>query len=301
MPFLLFFIILAILILYTYTRFLRASKQQPIFPQLQKPFIFAHQGGEALAPTNTMAAFKIADALGEIDFLDIDVHMTKDGYLVGIHDNTVDRTTNGHGRVDSYTLAEIQQLDAGYWFKDLQGNHSYRDKGVHIAALEEIFRTYASKFYFHFEMKDSYPKIGSSQIEEKLWTLLQQYQMEERVIVSSFQQKIVARFQRLSNGQTIVGAGRAEVAQFVFAHKLRLPGLYCRRSNVLSIPTTSLGINLKDQSLINGAHRLGMHLYYWTIDDKATMTELLAMGADGLFTNRPDLLKEVLQEMHRRK
>lgn len=159
MSFLLFIIILAILIIYTYARFLRTSKQQPVFPQLQKPFIFAHQGGEALAPTNTMAAFKVADALGEIDFLDIDVHMTKDGYLVGIHDNTVDRTTNGHGRVDSYTLAEIQQLDAGYWFKDLQGNHSYRDKGVRIATLEEIFLTYASKFYFHFEVKDNYPKV----------------------------------------------------------------------------------------------------------------------------------------------
>jgi glycerophosphoryl diester phosphodiesterase len=272
-------------------------KQQAVFPQLQKPFIFAHQGGEALAPTNTMAAFEVAAALGEIDFLDIDVHMTRDGYLAGIHDKTVDRTTNGHGRVDAYTLAEIQQLDAGYWFKDLQGHHSYRGKGVRIPELAEVFRAYAEKFYFHFEVKDSYPKIGPSQIEEKLWTLIQQYHMQERVIVSSFHQRIVKRFQLLSNGQSVMGAGEAEVAQFVLAHKLRLPGLYRRRSNILSIPTTSLGINLKDQRLIDGAHRLGMHLYYWTIDDKVTMTELLVMGADGIFTNRPDLLKEVMHEM----
>src|SRR6185312_3780334 len=85
--------------------------QSLIFPALTKPLIFAHQGGELLAPTNTMAAFAVADAIGGVDFLDIDVHMTRDGHLVGIHDSTVDRTTDGHGRVDSYTLADLQKLD----------------------------------------------------------------------------------------------------------------------------------------------------------------------------------------------
>ena len=98
-----------------------------------------------MAPTNTMAAFAVADAIGGVDFLDIDVHMTRDGHLVGIHDGTVDRTTNGHGRVDSYLLADLQKLDAGYRFQDLQGQYSYRDKGVRIPALEEVFSTYASK------------------------------------------------------------------------------------------------------------------------------------------------------------
>jgi glycerophosphoryl diester phosphodiesterase len=73
----------------------------PLFPELQTPYLLAHQGGALLAPTNTMAAFAVANAIG-VDFLDIDVHMTRDGHLVGIHDSTVDRTTNGHGRVDSY-------------------------------------------------------------------------------------------------------------------------------------------------------------------------------------------------------
>lgn len=272
-------------------------KQHPVFPELKRPLLLAHQGGELLAPTNTMAAFDMAHTIGGSDFLDIDVHMTKDGHLVGIHDETVDRTTNGHGRVDSFTLAELQELDAGYWFQDLQGQYSYRGKGVQIAALEEVFSKYADSFYLHFEIKDTYPRGGPSQIEEKLWTLVQKYHMEKKVIVASFQQDIVDRFNRLAGGQVVMGAGKAEITQFVLAHKAGLPGFYRRKSHVLEIPTSSSGFNLKDRRLINGAHRLGMEVYYWTIDDKAEMKELLEMGADGLFTNRPDLLKELLIEM----
>ena len=83
-----------------------------MFPALKKPYIFAHRGGALLAPTNTMATFALADAIGGVNFLDIDVHMTRDGHLVGIHDDTVDRTTNEHGRVDAYTLVDLQKLDA---------------------------------------------------------------------------------------------------------------------------------------------------------------------------------------------
>ncbi|MBA2284395.1 MAG: glycerophosphodiester phosphodiesterase [Ktedonobacteraceae bacterium] len=271
--------------------------QPAIFPALQRPYIFAHQGGELLAPTNTMAAFAVADALGGVDFLDIDVHMTRDGHLVGIHDSTVDRTTNGRGRVDSYTLADLQQLDAGYRFQNLQGEYSYRGKGVRIPALAEVFETYATKFYLHFEIKDTYPKAGPSQVEEKLWQLIQRHHMEKRTIVASFQQSIVRRFQQLSRGQAVIGAGRAEVTQFVLAHTSRLPRLYRRYSQVLEIPLAAGGMNLKKRSLIEDVHRAGMEVYYWTIDDVPTMKELIELGADGLFTNRPDLLKGVLQEM----
>jgi glycerophosphoryl diester phosphodiesterase len=293
---LVFFAILHTLLYVVFPR-----KQGPVFPELPKPLLLAHQGGELLAPTNTMAAFARAEEIGGSDFLDIDVHLTRDGQLVGIHDETVDRTTNGHGRVDAYTLAELQELDAGYYFQDLQGDYSYRGKGVKIASLEEVFSAYAEKFYLHFEIKDTYPKGAPSQIEARLWELIQRYHMEQRVIVASFQQGIVRRFNRLAGGKVVMGAGRAEIAQFVLAHKFGLPGFYRRRSQVLEIPVASGGFNLKDRRLIQGAHRLGMEVYYWTIDEQAEMRELIELGADGLFTNRPDLLKELLEEMQLRK
>lgn len=299
MPVLLVFIGLVILlaIIHTLLYFIFQHKQDPLFPECKKPLMLAHQGGEALAPTNTMAAFDNADRIGGSDFLDIDIHLTRDGQIVGIHDETVDRTTNGHGRVDTFTLEELQQLDAGYNFQDLQGNYSYRGQGVRVVTLEEIFNKYADKYYLHFEIKDTYPKDGPSQIEARLWEFIQKYHMEKKVIVASFQQNIVDRFKRLSNGQVIMGAGRAEIAQFVLTSKCRLPGFYRRKSNVLEIPTAHSGFNLKDPRLIANAHRLGMEVYYWTIDDKAEMKELIDLGADGLFTSRPDLLKELFAEM----
>jgi len=290
-------IVLILFIIHLMRYYFFIPRVAPFFTELGRPYVLAHQGGELLAPTNTMAAFAVADAIG-VDFLDIDVHMTKDGHLVGIHDDTVDRTTNGHGRVDSFTLAELQELDAGYHFQDLQGNYSYRGQGVRIPALEEVLQRYATKYYLHFEIKDTYPKGGPSQIEEKLWQLIQRYDTQKRVIVASFSQCIVERFKKLSGGQVVVGAGRVEVANFVLAHKFGLPGLYFRRSHVLEIPTRGGGFNFKDRRLIIGAHRLGMQIYYWTIDEPEEMRELLELGADGLFTNRPDLLKTVMQEMH---
>ena len=292
--FLAILLVCAILLLLRATR--HSARQSPVFPELQKPLMFAHQGGELLAPTNTLAAFAKADEIGGSDFFDIDVHMTRDGHLVGLHDATVDRTTNGHGRIDTFTLEEARQLDAGYAFQDLHGAYSYRGQGVRIAALDEIFRLYSEKYYLHFEIKDTYPKPGPSQIEQKLWELIQRYHMEKRVIVASFQQDIVTRFHALSGGRVVMGAGRVEITQFVLAHKLGLPGLYRRRSQVLEIPTHSHGFQLKDRRLIEGAHRLGMEVYYWTIDEPQEMRELLDLGADGLFTNRPDLLKEILAE-----
>jgi glycerophosphoryl diester phosphodiesterase len=273
-----------------------AGKLAPLFPALPRPLMLTHQGGELLAPTNTMAAFDNADSIGGSHFFDVDIHLTKDGQIVGIHDETVDRTTNGHGRVDAYTLEELQKLDAGYHFQDLAGQFSYRGKGVQIVAVEELFAKYGEKYHLHFEVKDTYPKNGPSQIEEKLWSLIQKYHMEKRVIVASFQQGIVDHFAQLSGGQVVMGAGRAEITRFVLAHKCGLPGLYRRKSHVLEIPTASNGINLKDRKIIDGAHRLGMEVYYWTIDEPAEMKELLDLGADGLFTNRPDLMKALLEE-----
>src|SRR5262249_3217764 len=144
------------------------------------------------------------------------------------------------------------------------------------------------KYYLHFEVKDTYPKNGPSQIEEKLWKLVQKYHMEKKVIVASFQQGIVDRFNRLSGGQVVMGAGRAEIAKFVLAHMFGVSGFYRGNANVLEIPTRSRGFNLKNRRLIAGAHRLGMEVYFWTIDDPAEMGELIELGADGLFTNRPD-------------
>jgi glycerophosphoryl diester phosphodiesterase len=272
-------------------------KHPSLFQSLKKPYNLAHQGGALLAPANTMAAFAIADSLTGVDFLDIDIHMSRDGQLVCIHDHTVNNTTNGRGRVDELTLEELQKLDAGYYFQDVQGQYSYRGQGVRIPTVEEVFETYAANCYFHFEVKDAYPRTGPSQIEEKLLALIREYHLEQKVIVASFQQRIVNRFIHLSNGQIVTGAGQGEVIRFVLAQKFHVPVIYQRKVDVLEIPTRSAGINLADPHLILAAHQLGMEVYYWTVDEREVMKQLLNMGADGIFSNRPDILQQVIHEI----
>ncbi|RAV09225.1 glycerophosphodiester phosphodiesterase [Paenibacillus contaminans] len=289
-------IIVTVLIVHTFMYYVFVPKQPDVFQALQKPLNIAHQGGELLAPSNTMAAFDIAHSLG-VDVLETDIHMTKDGRLVTIHDATVDRTTDGKGRVDSFTLEELQKLDAGYTFEDLKGEKSYRGKGAYIPELDELFAKYGKEHYFNIEIKDTYPKTGESQIERKLWELIEKYGLEKKVIVNSFDNGIVKRFNEFAGNKVAIGAGKSEVVKFVLAHKALLPGFYRPGAQVLQIPTENSGFNLKTRSLIEGAHRLNMQVHYWTIDDKAEMKELIELGADGIMTNRPDLLKEVIQEM----
>lgn len=258
------------------------------------PLVIAHQGGEKLAPSNTMAAFMNAAEMG-VDVIETDIHITKDGHLVTIHDPTVDRTTNGTGKVADMTLAEIQKLDAGYHFKDLEGNYSFRSKDVYIPTVEEMFQTFTD-IKIEIEIKDDNPPERMEEIAEKLWGLIKKYKMEDKIIIGSFDQEILHTFEKYSKGQVATSAGRSEVKSFVIFHKFFLRNLYVPQVDSFQIPTEDSGFDLTDQKLIKGAHRLGMQIHYWTIDDPETMKKLIDAGADGILTNRPDLLLEIVNK-----
>jgi glycerophosphoryl diester phosphodiesterase len=259
-----------------------------------RPLVIAHQGGELLAPSNTMAAFRNAADMG-VDVLETDLHITKDGHLVTIHDPSIDRTTNGKGNVADLTLAELQGLDAGYHFKDLEGNYSLRGKGVYIQTVEEMFQTF-DDIKIEIEIKDDNPPDRIEEIASKLWDLIEKYQMEEKIMIGSFDQKILQTFEKYAKGRVAISAGRQEVKNFVVFHKFFLRNLYVPKVDAFQIPVEDSGFDLTDKKLIDGAHRLGMEIHYWTIDDPKTMEKLIDAGADGILTNRPDLLLELLEE-----
>lgn len=259
-----------------------------------RPLVIAHQGGELLAPSNTMASFENAANMG-VDVLETDIHITKDGHLVTIHDPSVNRTTNGKGDVADLTLAELQALDAGYHFKDLDGNYSFRGKGVYIPTVEEMFQTF-DDMKIEIEIKDDNPPERIEEIASKLWDLIGKYQMEEKVIIGSFDQKILQTFEKYAKGRVAVTAGKQEVKSFVVFHKFFLRNLYVPKVDAFQIPVEDSGFDLTDQRLIDGAHRLGMEIHYWTIDDPKAMEKLIDAGADGILTNRPDLLLNLLEE-----
>ncbi|MGG3468289.1 glycerophosphodiester phosphodiesterase [Neobacillus pocheonensis] len=260
-----------------------------------RPLVIAHQGGELLAPSNTMAAFKNAANIG-VDVLETDLHITKDGYLVAIHDPTVDRTTNGHGKVADMTLEEIQKLDAGYHFKDLQGQYSYRGKGVYIPTAEEMFQTFGN-MRIEMEIKDDNPPERYDEMASKLWSLIKKYHMEDKILVASFDQEILNTFNKYAKGRVATSAGKQEVKSFVIFHKFFLRNLYQPHVDAFQIPVADSGFDLTDKKLIYGAHRRGMQMHYWTIDDPKEMKRLLDAGADGILTNRPDLLLKIVNEL----
>lgn len=268
-------------------------KQKSFFNH-NRPLVIAHQGGELLAPSNTMASFENAANMG-VDVLETDIHITKDGHLVTIHDPSVDRTTNGKGNVADLTLAELQALDAGYHFKDLDGNYSFRGKGVYIPTVEEMFQRF-DDMKIEIEIKDDNPPERIEEIAPKLWKLIEKYQMEEKIIIGSFDQKILQTFEKYAKGRVAITAGRQEVKSFVVFHKFFLRNLYVPKVDAFQIPIEDSGFDLTDQRLIDGAHRLGMEIHYWTIDDPKTMEKLIDAGADGILTNRPDLLLKLLEE-----
>jgi glycerophosphoryl diester phosphodiesterase len=292
---------LAIIVLFLFISYMLLNfgpvEKRPEHPffETNRPLVIAHQGGELLAPSNTMTAFQQAVDLG-VDVLEFDIHITEDGHLVTIHDPTVDRTTNGSGYVHELSLNKIQDLDAGYHFEDLNGDFSYRGKGVYIPTLEEVFKRFPD-MRMVIEIKDDNPSSRIKEISEKLWALIQKYQKEDQVVVASFDQKILDQFNQVTDGKVALSAGEEEIKKFVIFKKLFLANLYTPSADAFQIPTEQSIINLASPSIMKEAKRRNVHIQYWTIDDKETMRSLLEDGADGIITNRPDLMLEVLEEL----
>lgn len=272
---------------------IKPKDKHPMFKR-ERPLVMAHQGGAALAPSNTLEAFHHAVELG-VDIIELDIHQTKDGHLVVIHDDTVNRTTNGKGKVNELTLDEIQSYDAGYHFVDLEGHHSYRNEGVIIPTLESVFQEMPQNMRYTIEIKDTnHPELYET-IGEQLWELMKKYNVENNILIGSFEQDILNMMTEITNGDAIVSAGEQEVTKFVILHKLGLHTLYKTKADSIEMPIKASGINLMDKRLIQTAQTRGIDVHYWTINDVETMKELIELGVDGIITDRPDLMIELLE------
>ncbi|SES43068.1 glycerophosphodiester phosphodiesterase [Salipaludibacillus aurantiacus] len=263
------------------------------FFQSVVPLVIAHQGGEHLAPSNTLEAYRQAEELG-VDVIEFDIHMTKDGHLVAIHDDSVDRTTDREGKVNDLTLEEIQSLDAGHYFKDLEGEYSYRGQGVFIPTVEQIFND-IQDMDWNIEIKATNDPALYEEISSQLWSLIKEYGLEERVLIASFDQQIIDKIIDISEGEALVSGGRQEVTRFVIFHKLFLNSLYVPKVDAIQIPVEENIFNLKDKKLIQGARNRNMAVYYWTINDQEEMEKLFDLGADGIVTDRPDLMIDLIE------
>lgn len=263
----------------------------------QSPLVLAHRGASAAAPENTLEAFALALEMGA-DILELDVHATSDGVVVVIHDETVDRTSNGTGRVAAQTLADLQRLDFGHAFSADGGTtHPYRGGSVRIPTLEEVFERFP-RARVNVEIKQTVPDIL-----DRVWEVVRGRAAEDRVLIT-VPPEVIARWSRLSGGRTALAVDGDSARRFVGSVVAKVEILYRPEADVLQLPLEwKVGfttIRLDTPEIISRAHAAGLVIDYWTIDDEPTMRRLFRLGADAITTNRPDLAVKVLRDLGRR-
>ncbi len=281
--------LLLILMAWMLYRLVTIKPLQPrlLFEDARGTWVIAHRGGAGLAPENTMVAFQNAVSMG-VDMLEMDVHMTKDGHIVVIHDATVDRTTDGVGKVADMTLQEVQALDAGYRFtRDGGITYPYRGKGVRIPTLDDVLAAFP-----HARMSIEI-KPDDLTVTDKVVALVKKHYAESRVLLVSFNNEVVHRV-RVIDPDIVTGASRKEMYLFWGMTKLHLWRLYRPVPDVLQLPQRWKGHQVVTPSVVRAAHRLGMKVQVWTVDDPEDMKTLMGEGVDGIITDRPDLMLKLL-------
>lgn len=273
---------------------LSTDNERTFFEGDEGTLVIAHRGGLDHAPENTLEAFRHAESIGA-DMLEYDVFITADGELVAIHDETVDRTTDGTGRVNEMTLEKIQSLDAGYHFQNDSGDYEYRGTGVYIPTVEEVFQEFGNARQL-IELKATNDPDRYEEMIQEMWRLIEEYDMHDTVLIASFDHEINLRFNEVAGGSVAIGAGEQETRQFVTLHKAFLNLVYQPTADAFQLPVEQEGFNLADWKLIRGAENRGMDVYYWTINNEATMRDLIDLGAHGIMTDDPELLIDILNE-----
>ena len=250
--------------------------------------MFAHRGASGEAPENTLIAFQRAVELG-IVYAELDVHASHDGYVVVSHDPTLERTTNGHGQIRKLSLAELQTFDAGYHFSSDGGQtFPFRATGVKIPTLGEILERFPT-LHFTIEIKQTDPPI-----EELVLAEVCACGREDHVVLASEHDAVLARVRALAP-EIATSFAYAEVLDFIQrVAAYQLVG-YQPPGQALQIPPVFQGIPLVTAQTVAAAHALGCEMHAWTIDEPQEMKRLLDLGVDGIMSNFPNRLLEVVR------
>lgn len=250
------------------------------------PLAFAHRGGAKRWPENTLASFAGAAGLG-FRYIETDIHQTADGHLVCFHDESLDRTTNGSGLLQASTLAELQRLDAAYRFLPEEG-FPFRGQGLTVPTLQEALAI-DPQMRFVLEIKPPGPAVAAP-----LWHFIEQHGIHDRVLVASQHDSAVDHFRSLCGGSVPTSAGQRAIRSFWWRARLGLSRWSRYNFQALQVPPRYEDLEVVTRRFVDAAHRHGIQVHVWTIDDRAEMERLLSLGVDGIMTDTPELLQEVL-------
>ncbi len=292
------------------------------------PMLIAHGGGHKEFPDNTLEAFYNAYSVDKNAMMETDCSITKDGVVILSHDTTLDRKTNVTGNIADWNYSDLmaQKVDFGYTnptndddiligdrehFKTDDGVEKYptdveypegiepRDEKVFLATTFEELLIAFPENYINIEIKQS-GELGKKALKEVL-RLIEKYDAFDRVVVASFHNEIYDEFMRLIEEKEVpetfmCSPGTMGAVSFVALQLFGLDALFTDGMCVFQIPMEEYGFNLAKASLVNNAHKHNLAVQYWTIDDPEDMRYLIEIGADGIMTNYPHLLKEVYEE-----
>ena len=272
------------------TSFADSVKAQP--SNDEKKFMnIAHRGASAYAPEHTIPSYQLGEKM-KGDYIEIDLQMTKDGELIAMHDEKVDRTTNGTGLVKDLTLADIKKLDAGSWFNVKYPQYA-KEKyaGLQVPTLEEVFQKFGRQANYYIETKspDVYPGM-----EEELLQVLKDYKMIDKkgytknVLIQSFSTESLLKVHELNSKLPLVQ---------LFSYKNQA---VISNEELKSIKKYAVGIGPNfsriDENYVRAVRKQGLELHPYTVNEKSDMRKALEWGATGIFTNFPDVFYEVLRE-----
>ena len=240
-------------------------------------FVIAHRGFSGAAPENTLAAFKKAMEVGS-DMIELDVHLSKDGEVVVIHDDTLKRTTRSNGKVANFSLQELKKRDAGAWF----GSRFF---GERIPTLKEVLELTRGKIPIHIELKEG--GLGQYTVTDLADRSLEEVEkagMLDQVLFGSFNLSAIERIREKKPSLPVA---------LIYDKAWSLPQ---DATGGKPIPVLSCRGTVLTNNNISNAHQQGVKVLAWTVNTEDQMERFLAMGVDGIITNHPDKLIKILQK-----
>ncbi len=255
-------------------------------PYLQReaPLRLAHRGSRVLWPENTHHAFDAAVGLG-YTYIETDVRVTRDGVVVVFHDERLERLTNGTGRVADWDWDDLRHLDAAYNFSPDGASFPLRGTGIAIPRLDDTFGAFPDA-HFNIDLK-------AKRSEWPVADVVVRMKRHESVLVGGFVDSRTARFRRITHGQVATSAGSAAATAMYAASRIGRTG--SRKFDAYQVPAASRGMAV-DEKFVDAVHASDSHIHVWTVNEAAEMHRLLDLGVDGIVTDRPDVLNEVLEE-----
>jgi glycerophosphoryl diester phosphodiesterase len=249
------------------------------------PVGIAHRGGAKNAPENTLPAFEAAVELG-YRYLETDVHLTRDGVVVAYHDRRLDRVTDGTGQIGTLDIATVKAADAGWSFTP-DGGRSFpcRGQGVRVPRMEELLSRWPEA-RFNIDPK-------SDAVVDPLVAVLDDHDAWGRVGIGSFSDSRLRRIRALRGDRVCISMGPVAIS---IARATSLVGRVPRQgTDCIQVPLKQGPVPIVTPRFVSAAHRAGLAVHVWTIDDEPTMHALLDMGVDGVMTDRPALLRSVFE------